>query len=128
MKYIFILALLATLASCSKDTDNNNNNERTLKVDVIDYEPPTVSNNYWAVRLTFNPQVTITGSVKVDFDVYNLGSFAYHSSQKFQFSLDDKNVFIHQTQHSSAMQGPEIKTIVVDSLSVSQGDYAITIK
>lgn len=128
MKYIFALALLATLVGCSKDSDNNPSKERTLKVDVIDYEPPNVLNNYWAVRLTFNPQVTVTGSIKVDFDVFNLGAFAYHVSQRFQFNLNDKNVYIHQTPHGSSLQGPEIKNIVVDSLVQTSGDYNITIK
>lgn len=131
MKLLFTSFLLLTLLSCSKDSDNDDSDkDRTLQVVVQDYEPPGTASNYWAVKLIFNPQVTIQGSVKVDFDVYNLGAFYKHYSYKINFDLNNANTFIYQTNVISAPpgQGWEVKNIKVDSLVQTSGNYNITIK
>lgn len=131
MKHLFTLLCLVSLLSCSKDSDNNNNDkDRTLQVVVQDYVPPGTASNYWAVKLIFSPQVTIQGSVKVDFDVYNLGAFYKHYSYTINFDLNNANTFIYQTNVTSAPpgQGWDVKNIVVSNLTQTSGNYNITLK
>lgn len=130
MKRIFTLALLATLVSCSKDSDNEPSKDRTLSATVQEYQPSGSGDYYWSVRLTFNPQVTIQGSVKVDFDVYYMGTFDKHHSQTVNFQLTEKNVFTHNTLIKTIPwgQGQEARNVKVENLVQNSGNYNITVK
>jgi hypothetical protein len=130
MKYILTLALLATLASCSKDSDKPLSKERTLTTTVQEFKEPNSGDYYWNVRLTFNPQVTIQGSVTVDFDVYYMGAFSKHYTEKINFQLKEKNTVVHNTSIRTTPwgQGDEVKNIKTGSLVQTSGDYIITIK
>jgi hypothetical protein len=131
MKYLFTLLIVSVvLFSCSKGKDDKKQEDRTLQVNVIDAISPTSGNHVWTVRLLFNLKVTIQGSVKVDYDIYHLGAFNKHYSQKVNFSINDDHYFYHYTTVISAPpgQGWEVKNMIVDSLAQTSGNYNITIK
>lgn len=132
MKYLFVTLFSLALYSCSKDSDGDDsgNKDRTLSVMVEDYEPPTITNNYWAIIMNFNPSVTIKGSMKVDFDIYYLSAFHKHHTERLTFSVSNGTKYLHQTMVGSGpwSAGWEIKNIKVDSLLITEGNYNITVK
>jgi hypothetical protein len=130
MKRLFtLLPFIAILLACSKSNNSNEDKKRTLQIQVKDHQPPTVLNHYWGVFLTFNQPVTLTGSVKVDYDVYNLSAFYKHYSYKITFGLDNKSEYIYNTNVASAPagQGWETRNLSIDSLQAT-GDYIIELK
>ena len=127
-KFLLFGFLLINFIACSKDSGNNEPKQATLSVIVIDHQPPPLANHYWGIRLSFNPAVTLTGSVKVEYDVYNLGAFGEHYSYKIPIDLNNENAFTYNTKVGSQLQGPEIKNLKVDSLIITEGNYYVTIK
>lgn len=123
------LIIASVLISCSKSNDSNGDKKRTLQIQIKDYQPPPTANHNWGVHLTFNKSVTLTGSVKVDYDVYNLNAFFKHYSYKVAFSLNNETSFIYNTNVASAPagQGWEVRNVIVDSLQTT-GDYIIELK
>lgn len=127
-KYLLFGFILINMIACSKDSGDDKPTKTSLNVIVVDHQPPPLADHYWGIVLTFNPAVTLTGSVKVEYDVYNLGAFGEHYSYKIPLNLNNANSLTYNTKVGSQLQGPEIRNLKVDSLILTSGNYDITIK
>jgi hypothetical protein len=128
MNKFLILTLVIAINGCSKSSSTIEDKERNITVSVIDYNPPNLTNHYWAVKLQSNKPATMTGNIIVQHDLWDLGAFKKTYIDTFNFSFGNESSFQFNTMRNSLYQGPEIKNIKVNKFTQISGDYNVTIK
>lgn len=126
MKHLMVAVIFLT--ACSKSTDQKESKDRSLSVSVVDYNPPNLTNHYWAVRLTLNQPATMKGNIIVQHDLWDLGAFNKTYIDTFDYEFNNANSFQWNTNRNSLYQGPEIKNIKVNKFTQANGDYNVNIK
>jgi hypothetical protein len=127
IRILLAMALIA-IAACSKSSSTAEDKERNLSVSIVDYNPPNLTNHYWAVKLQLNKPATMSGNIIVQHDLWDLGIFKKTYIDTFDFSLNNESSFQFNTMRNSLLQGPEIKNIKVNKFTQKSGDYNVTIK
>jgi hypothetical protein len=127
IRILLAMALIA-ITACSKSSSTAEDKERNLSVSIVDYNPPNLTNHYWAVKLQLNKPATMSGNIIVQHDLWDLGAFRKTYIDTFDFSLNNESSFQFNTMRNSLLQGPEIKNIKVNKFTQKSGDYNVTIK
>ena len=125
MKLLLPFLVLFAFTSCKYDYPLPN--DRTLQIRILDYDVPLVTDNYWAIQMFFDKEVTVRGTMTVSFDVWENGVYYKSYQQDVSFEIHNTNYFFKQTPYSSQLQNPAIKNIQVKNLIQETGNYNITI-
>lgn len=128
MTRFLLAASLILISACSKSSNKNEDKERNLSVTVIDYNPPNLTNHYWAIKLQLNKPATMSGNIIVQHDLWDLGAFKKTYIDTFDFSFNNESSFQFNTTRNSLYQGPEIKNIKVNKFTKMSGDYNVIVK
>lgn len=100
MKYLILLVALAAF-SCSKDKTDPNAIHLSMNADVVE-------NKWWAISLVSAKDITSTGTVSVEWDVYNSnGDFLYKKSATVPYTFAASR---HSVQEKSTVQGTSTMT------------------
>lgn len=95
MKYLYLI-LLAGLISCSKPKTEPNGIPLSMNAEIVE-------NKWWAISLVSDIPVTSTGTVSVQWDVYNSnGDFLYKRSATVSYEFVNDR---HSTKVKSTEQG-----------------------
>lgn len=123
-KIITIVILFATFVACKKDSEAP---KREVSITAFDSGDPAAE-HYWIVNLTFQPQVTLKGSVDIEFDAYHYENFVKHVSEKVYFELDNENHYQHKIVNTQVLKTPSIRNFKYSNFVITEGNYNITIK
>lgn len=124
-----IIAIISMLLlGCSKSNDKTDDMKRGMTVSVVDYNPPNLTNHYWAIKLKLDKTAIMNGNIIIQHDLWDLGQFKKTYIDTFDFNFNNELTFQWNTKRNSLYQGPEIKNIKVNKFTQTNGSYAVTIK
>lgn len=96
MKYLILFSLSLALFSCSKEKTKPNGIDISMNADIVE-------NKWWAISLVAESAITSTGTVSVEWDVYNdAGAYLYHRSATVPYTFNNDR---HSVQEKSTVQG-----------------------